>query len=100
MRSIFEVANELMLQRLLFIDNGLNFIGLGRVGLNSDESGARMAKKIIPARLLIAPYPEGLVSVDAIYELRTNRRINKLFILVLDCSQSIPNKSFNRGSVG
>ena len=100
MHFILEVAIELLSKCPLFVNDSLNLIGLGRVGLNSDESGARMAKKIIPARLLIAPYPEGLVSVDAIYELRTNRRINKLFILVLDCSQSIPNKSFNRGSVG
>ena len=100
MPSILEVAIELLSQCPLFVDDSLNLIGLGRVGLNTDEASVLMAKKIIPTRLLIESNPERLVSVEAVGELSTNRRINKLFILVLDCSQSIPNKSFNRGSVG
>ena len=56
-----------------------------------------MAKKIIPTRLLIAPNPERLVSVEAVGELNTNRSINELFIFVLDGSDTILDKIFNRG---
>lgn len=84
--SILEMANELLPQCPLFVDDSLNLIGLGRVGLNSDEASVFMAKKIIPTRLLIAPNPERLVSVEAVGKLSTNRSVNKLFVFVFDGS--------------
>ena len=78
------MAIELLSQCPLFVNDSLNLIGLGRVGLNSDEASVFMAKKIIPTRLLIAPNPERLVSVEAVGELSTNRSVNELFIFVLE----------------
>ncbi len=99
MHSIPEVAIELLSQCVLFVDDSLNLIGLGRVGLNSDEASVFMAKKIIPTRLLIAPSPERLVSVKAVSELSTNRSVNKLSVFVLDGSHAILDKIFNRGFI-
>ncbi len=53
----------LLLQCILFIDNSLDLISLCGVGLYSDEPIARMAKQIVPARLLIMPLPERFFSV-------------------------------------
>ena len=77
---------ELLPQCTLFIDDSLDLISFGRVGLNSDEASVLMAKKIIPTRLLNAPNPEGLVSVEAVGKLSTNRSVNKLFVFVFDGS--------------
>jgi hypothetical protein len=83
MHFILEVAIELLSQCHLFVNDSLNLIGLGRVGLNSDEASVLMATKIIPTRLLIAPNPERLVSIEAVGKLSTNRSVNKLFVFVL-----------------
>ena len=96
MSSILEVAIKLLSQCLLFVYDFFNLIGFGRVGLNSDETSVLMAKKIIPTRLLIAPNPERLVSVEAVGKLSANRSVNKLFVFVFDSSYAILNKSFNR----
>jgi hypothetical protein len=80
MNFILEVAIKLLPQCPLFFDDSLNLIGLGRVGLNSDEASVFMAKKIIPTRLLIASNPERLVSVEAVGKLSTNRSVNELFV--------------------
>jgi len=80
---------ELLPQCYLFVDNGIDLFGLGRVGLNSDEASVLMAKQIIPTRLLIAPNSERLVSVEAIGELSTNGSVNELFACVLYGSHAI-----------
>ena len=89
MHFILEVAIKLLPQCTLFIDDSLDLISFGRVGLDSDEASVFMAKKIIPTRLLIAPNPERLVSVEAVGKLSTNRRVNELFVLVFDGPKTV-----------
>jgi hypothetical protein len=95
--SILEVAGKLLPQFLLFVNDSLDLIGLGRVGFNSDEASVFMAKKIIPTRLLIVPNPKRLVSVKAVGELSTNRSFNELFVFVFDSSQAIVDTNCQRG---